>query len=153
MHPYPAPPLWLSPALCEGSLSKGYLAVSGLMGHRCGFKLLHGRLEMSKVHQPFSLEVGAMPRIPFPGFVHGKSLQSCPGSWVWASLSMSGEQTQIPWNSVTAFRPTDLEAKEQCGDTIEAPTFPLQSLAGDHTEHPYNRLIYILNSLKLLFCL
>lgn len=55
---------------------------------------------------------------------------------------MSGEQTQIPWNSVIAFYPTDLEAKEECGDTIEDPTFPLQSLAGDHTEHPYNRLIY-----------
>lgn len=75
-----------------------------------------------------------------------------PGSWVWASLSMSGEQTQIPWDNVTAFYPTDLEAKEQCGDTIEAPTFLLQSLAGDHTEHPHKQT-HIFNSLKLLFCL
>lgn len=52
----------LSPALCEESLSNGYLAVSGLMGHRCGFKLLHGRLEMSKAHQPL-----AWKWKPYPG--------------------------------------------------------------------------------------
>lgn len=63
----PAAPPWLSPALCEGSLSKGYLAVSGLMGHRCGFKLLHGRLEMSKVHQLLAWR-----------------WEPCPGSLPWA---------------------------------------------------------------------
>lgn len=53
--------------LCEGSLSKGYLAVSGLMGHRCRFKLLHGRLEMSKAHQPLAWR-----------------WKPCPGSPPWA---------------------------------------------------------------------
>lgn len=57
---------------------------------------------------------------------------------MWASLSMSGEQTQIPLDNVTAFHPTDLEAKEQCVDTIQAPTFLLLSLAGHCIEHPHN---------------